>query len=96
MKPRLPVESTFLAVCIYMSMHNCSDTEYRDLLSLLNLHVPINNLIETGVIKVKSICGFDKEFLTYHFYCSVRKKVVDDDIDQCQTNGCSGNKELTN
>ena len=65
-----------LAVCAYVSRHNCSDTQFRDLLALLNLHVPANNLVETEIDKVKSICGFDKDFLKFRFYCSTCKKVL--------------------
>ena len=84
-----------LSVCAYVSRHNCSDTQFRDLLNLLNLHVPANNLVEIDINKVKAVCGFDKDFLRFHFYCSMCKKVFNEDIDQCPTNGCIGNQELT-
>lgn len=83
-----------LSVCAYVSRHNCSDTEFKDLLNLLNIHLPAHNLIETDVAKVKAMCGFDKNFVTYHFYCNVCKKVYREDIDRCLTNGCSGDQEL--
>lgn len=44
-------------------------TEFKDRLNLLNIHVPAHNLTETDVAKVKAICGFNKNFVTYHFYC---------------------------
>ena len=83
-----------LAVCAYVSRHNCSDTEFKDLLNMLNLHIPENNLMETDVGKVKAMCGYDKTFVAYHFFCNVCKKVYQQDIDRCLTNGCTGDQEF--
>ena len=63
-----------LSVCAYVSRHNCSDTQFRDLLNLLNLHVPANNLVEIDINKVKAVCGFDKDFLRFHFTAVCAKK----------------------
>ena len=53
-----------LSVCANVSRHNCSHTQF---INLLNLHGPANKLEERDINKVKAVCGFDKD----HFYCDM-------------------------
>ena len=37
---------------------------------LLKLHLPVNNLCELDVQKIKQMCGYSSEIKTIHEYCS--------------------------
>ena len=55
----LNYKEQLLAVCAYISRHNCSDTQFK---AFFNLHVPANNIMETDIDKVKPVCGFSRTF----------------------------------
>lgn len=81
-----------LAVSAYCSRHNLSDTAFKDLLHLIQLHIPDNSLLETNINKMKDKCGFAMNHLTFHTFCTVCENVFSSGTDRCQTPGCVGRK----
>ncbi|XP_053398883.1 uncharacterized protein LOC123556697 [Mercenaria mercenaria] len=79
-----------LATSAFATRHNLSDTALSDLLQLLQLHLPGNNIGETSGRKLKESCGFNKSYLKYHMYCDKCKKLFDTETDNCITPGCDG------
>ena len=83
----------YMAMCAFATHHNLSDAGFRHLIKLMGLHIPGENLMETNIDTLKQMCGFGDDFLYYHLYCNVCKKLFSGDIDNCKTPGCSGKKE---
>ena len=67
---RLSVEQHLLVVCAYASNYNISTQQFQDLVLMLNLHLPENNLCGLDVQKIKRQCGYDSDKTTIHEYCS--------------------------
>lgn len=88
-------EDHILAVNAYASRHNLSDSAYTDLLTLLQLHIPENSLLETNIQKIKEKCGFTVNHLNFHTFCTVCENVFQNKADQCQTPGCNGKKSAS-
>lgn len=81
-----------LAASAFATRHNLSDTALNDLLELIQLHLPENNLAETNSRTLKESCGFDSSYLEYHLYCDGCKKLFDTESELCSTPGCIGTK----
>ncbi|KAL5020963.1 hypothetical protein ScPMuIL_000118 [Solemya velum] len=81
------------AISAFATRHNMSDTALHDLLQLIQLHLPDNNIGETKTDKIKESCGFDSNYLVYHFYCDKCKKLFAKDTDKCNTPGCEGSRK---
>jgi len=81
-----------LATSAFAARHNLSDMAIKDLLDLLQLHMPEHNTGETNIHNLKNQCGFNKSYLTFHLYCDMCKKLFSDETDICKTPGCQGLK----
>ena len=83
------VEQHLLAVCAYASKYNISTIQFQDLMLLLNLHLPENNLLELDVQKIKEMCGYTSDIKTIHEYCSKCGALkVDKNAEVCRTANC--------
>lgn len=81
-----------IATSGFAARHNLSDTAIKDLLTLLQLHMPQDNLGETNINDLKNKCGFNKSYLKFHLYCGACKKLFSEDTENCKTPGCTGMK----
>ena len=81
-----------LAACAFATKHNISTEMFEDLMTLLNLHLPQNDLCELEVSKIKQQCGFDPDMKNIHEFCSKCGALKPEaNAVLCQTAGC-GNK----
>ena len=88
----ITVEQHMLAACAFATKHNISTEMFQDLMTLLNLHLPVNNLCELDVSKIKQQCGFDPDMKNVHEFCSKCGAIKqDENAVLCHTPGC-GNK----
>lgn len=88
----ITVQEHVCAVGAFAARHNLSDIAFRDLLSLVQLHIPKNNIGETKVLRLKEKCGFNKTYLNFHLYCEACNKLYTKESDTCLTPGCTGSK----
>jgi hypothetical protein len=84
-----------LATCAFTTRFNLCDTGFKQLLELIRLHVPINNICESDIANVKEMCGFGDSYLTFHLYCCNCKKLFLG-REQCETPGCRALVEKQN
>lgn len=85
-----------LALSAFSTRHNLSDAAVKDLLKLVQLHLPQNNIAETSIKELKEKCGFDEKYINCRLYCNACKKVYTNETDACQTPGCVGSKTDSN
>lgn len=85
-----------LALSAFSTRHNLSDAAVKDLLRLVQLHLPKNNVAETNITELKEKCGFNKNYITCKLYCDSCKKVYLNDTENCQTPRCEGVKTDSN
>lgn len=89
---RISVEQHLLAVCAYASKYNISRQQFKDLIFMINLHLPENNLCELNIKKIKQQCGYSSDKTMVHEYCSKCGALKEeDDIQICWTANC-GNR----
>ena len=87
-KSRITVQQHLLSVTAFATKYNISTLEFQDLLSLLQLHLPENNLCESDINEIKRQCGFYSDAKTIHTYCSACGALRNNDAEFCETSGC--------
>ncbi|KAJ8319715.1 hypothetical protein KUTeg_002736 [Tegillarca granosa] len=95
-KSRITRSEHLCAISAYVTRHNLSDAAFKDLLDIIQLHLPEKNIGETNINNVKESCGFNPEYIQYHLYCENCKMLYDDDNEDCKTPGCTGSKTKIN
>jgi hypothetical protein len=81
-----------MSLCAIAARHNISDTLLKDIVGLIQMHLPEQNIGVTDINELKGACGFEKDYLKYHTYCENCKKIFEDHFDECQTPNCDGKK----
>ncbi|KAL5011498.1 hypothetical protein ScPMuIL_004363 [Solemya velum] len=78
----------------FISKYNMSATMAEDLLQFAQLLIPEENISETSFARLQRSCGFDANYLKYHLYCELCKKLFDleSEDESCKTPECKGSK----
>ena len=72
---------------------NLSDTALNDLVKLIGLHIPDNNILDENIDNLKLKCGFNKDTVKFYAFCNICENIFAGGIEQCQTPGCVGEKQ---
>lgn len=80
------------AVSGFACRHNLSDTAIKDILDLIALHLPPNNIIQFDINNLKALCGFEDSYLKFYKFCKECGNTFSDRVDNCETPRCTGQR----